>query len=90
MVTREIDSSPDLIESDQQWGQPMARLFPEACRAISWKCPDCGDSAGRLVMAVSSVVVHLNDDHDWDRLRIADYVEELIDGNRLTTEASYL
>ncbi len=55
--------------------------YPELHRSV--KCPGCGSLKGvwrRLrgyEFDLEDVIVHLNDDHRWERERIADFVRKI-------------
>lgn len=53
----------------------MARLWPWVNpldpAAACFSCPFCGPGRGRM----ASLIAHLNNDHEWSRERIADFVK---------------
>ena len=75
VVSDEDEDGEELAES------MVAQHFPEM-RSFRMTCPECvktrkGSLWACLESSLFALVIHLNDDHRWDRNRIADFLETL-------------
>lgn len=52
--------------------ETLAGLFPGLDHMLD--CPACDDTTG---WSLTNTIIHLNDDHEWTRERIADWLETL-------------
>jgi hypothetical protein len=77
----------DLCQSElgpyiDEWFQeryPNLMTTPMLNKGKLFTCPDTRFSCEQLNPTLYGLIVHLNDDHHWKRLRIARYVESLVD-----------
>ncbi len=51
----------------------------ELCNRFVTECPECRKAQYQGI-AAKTLVIHLNDDHEWTREVIADYIEKEVDG----------
>lgn len=75
IVSDEDGEGEELAES------MIAQHFPEM-RRFRMRCPECVKARkyslwASLESSLFALVIHLNDDHKWDRNRIADFLETL-------------
>jgi len=75
VVSDEDEDGEELAES------MVAQHFPEM-RSFRMRCPECVKTRNysqwaKLESSLFALTIHLNDDHRWDRNRIADFLEGL-------------
>lgn len=66
----------DLKFDASKWQQMKRRLrerYPQLTKSVS--CPVLGDYKGQ----VENMVIHLNDEHNWSREEIADWIDSVVD-----------
>lgn len=67
---------------EERLNRELAEASSQLPGAGQWaRCPDC-----RAIAGLHSVIAHLNDDHKWDRNRIADWLDELADAGRINID----